>query len=332
MSDLTPEGAGSPPAASGAPDAPSGNRLAEGIFAAVLSAFLLWGVRLFPLLAFAALPAAAIPLARFGARRGVPAALASTGAAAVLAALLALSLRATPAQAAAEAGVEIALAGACAIAAALSRDHDASRMFLALAAYGSLLASAMWISSPSAPQELRAVFDASEKAWLESSRQSGADPAALAAVRHALDSAREMAIRYAPGFFSALWVILAAVVFYLGRRWAPLSRGSFSALRLPPGLAAVFVLSGAGAFLLEGAARTASRDLLAPVAVLYFLCGLSIITHFARRWFRMTAMRVVLYVGACWFPFSAVTAGLGLFDWYFDFRRRAESRGPGRTP
>jgi hypothetical protein len=33
---------------------------------------------------------------------------------------------------------------------------------------------------------------------------------------------------------------------------------------------------------------------------------------------------------ASWFPFSVGTAVLGLFDWYFDFREKAEKRAIGR--
>jgi len=63
---------------------------------------------------------------------------------------------------------------------------------------------------------------------------------------------------------------------------------------------------------------------------LYFVAGLSIIAYFARRWFRTGVLRGATYVMASWFPFSAGTAVLGLFDWYFDFRERAEKRAIGR--
>jgi hypothetical protein len=64
---------------------------------------------------------------------------------------------------------------------------------------------------------------------------------------------------------------------------------------------------------------------------LYFLGGLSIIAYFARRWFRTGVLRAAIYGMASWFPFSAGTAVLGLFDWYFDFRKRADRQPIGRN-
>ena len=42
-------------------------------------------------------------------------------------------------------------------------------------------------------------------------------------------------------------------------------------------------------------------NLLIPLAALYFLAGLSIICHFARKWFRARILRVGLYGLAIYF-------------------------------
>jgi hypothetical protein len=310
---------------------PRSGAVAEVVAAAGLSAFVFWGFRFLPLLGFAAIPAAALPLVRIAVRRGVRVAgLASAGAAA-LSGLLALSFRAGTEQALAEVILSLALTGSCALAAALSRRSGPSPAFLGLAAYGVLLAAAFWGLNPSAHKDLSDLFEASSRQWLASSRSSGADAATLRQMRETLDSVRTVILEYAPGFFAAAWVLLSAVAFFLGRRLAagpgrPME-GGFASLRLPAGLAAVFVAVGATSILGAGALKTAARELLMPLALLYFLAGLSIITHFARRWFRSRLMRGVLYAAACWFPFSALTAGVGLFDWYFDFRGRADRQG-----
>ena len=63
---------------------------------------------------------------------------------------------------------------------------------------------------------------------------------------------------------------------------------------------------------------------LIPLAALYFLAGLSIICHFARKWFRAKILRVGLYGLALYFPINIGVGLLGLFDWYVDFRHRGE--------
>lgn len=140
------------------------------------------------------------------------------------------------------------------------------------------------------------------------------------------DTVRGAVVRYAAGGIAALWVFVAAVAFYLGRRFAVTAPedGGFARLHLPPGLAAFFVVAGASAAVFRDTGRRVAVDVLLPLAALYFLAGLSIITHFARRWFRTGVLRAAVYVMASWFPFSLATAGLGLFDWYFDFRRRTK--------
>jgi hypothetical protein len=54
---------------------------------------------------------------------------------------------------------------------------------------------------------------------------------------------------------------------------------------------------------------------------LFFVVGLSIICHFARKWFPVGFLRIGLYVLAAYF-LNVIVALLGLFDWFVDFRRR----------
>ena len=65
-------------------------------------------------------------------------------------------------------------------------------------------------------------------------------------------------------------------------------------------------------------------SLLWPLAALYFVAGLSIICHFARKWFRARILRIGLYALVAYFPLNVAVGLLGIFDWYADFRRRGE--------
>ena len=98
----------------------------------------------------------------------------------------------------------------------------------------------------------------------------------------------------------------------------------FEALRVPAPVVALFAASGAGFALLRSPSRIWAGDLLLPLSALYFLAGLSIICHFARRWFRAQILRAGLYALVVYFPLNVAVGLLGLFDWYADFRRRGE--------
>ncbi|MBC8646391.1 MAG: hypothetical protein H7X85_04465 [Thermoanaerobaculia bacterium] len=75
----------------------------------------------------------------------------------------------------------------------------------------------------------------------------------------------------------------------------------------------------------RGLAREVAGSLLLPLTALFFLVGLSIICHFARKWFRVKILRIGLYALLVYFfPMNLGVALLGLFDWYADFRRRGE--------
>lgn len=314
-------------------DAPAQRSLlGEALAAAFLSVTFFWGLRFLLILAVAFIPAAALPLVRFGFRRGMAAVLAAGAGGAVLAGAFALLLGQTGADAVSEAVIYLATAGACGIAGALSRSRKASGVFVGLCLYGAIGVAAFSLAGLPDRGQIEKQFDSYSKTWIDSSRQSGTDPETLKSLQTALDSARTISINYAPGLAAMLWILLAAVAFFLGLRLGRSgdSGDDFSAFRLPPHLAALFVLSGAAAALWRGEARRVALDVLGPLLVLYFLAGLSIIAFFARRWLRTRFFRVALYAAAFVFPFSAATAGFGLFDWYFNVRRRAEKQGDGR--
>ena len=96
------------------------------------------------------------------------------------------------------------------------------------------------------------------------------------------------------------------------------------AFTVPPAVVGLFVVSGAGTVLAPMPFREIAGNALLPLSVLYFLAGLSIICHFARKWFRARILRVGLYGLALYFPINVGVGLLGLFDWYADFRRRGE--------
>jgi hypothetical protein len=307
------------------------DEFAEGLAAAGLSVLFFWGLRLLPLLGAAAIPAAALPLVRFACRRGFKPLLLPVILAAAASGAVAFSLVARGAAGAGpsplteslrEVAVYVGMPVACAVAGAASRRTGPSGAFLGLSLYGAAVIAAIWLGWPDAGREIVSGYDSMAKARMTEARQGGADAETLRAWQAILDSGRVLASRYAPGLLSVFWILLAAPSFFLGRRLARMPE-SFSDLRLPPLLAMLFVASGATVVAFHTAVRQAAADVLAPLLVLYFLCGLSIITHFARRYLRLRVLRAALYLAVSVAPFSAVTAGLGLFDWYFDFRRRA---------
>ncbi len=307
--------------------------LGEALATAFLSATFFWGLRFLLIFAVAFVPAAALPLVRFGYRRGMAAVLAACAGGAAFAAVFALLLGQKWPDAAAEAAIYLATAGVCGLAGAIARSRSASAVFLGLCLYGSIGIAAFALAGPPERGQIEKQFDAYSKTWMDSSRQSGTDPETLKSLQSALDSARAISLDYAPGLAAMLWILLAAAAFFLGLRFGRAGGpgDDFSAFRLPPHLAGLFVLSGAGAALWRGDGRRLALDVLGPLLVLYFLAGLSIIAFFARRWLRTRFFRVALYVVAFCFPFSAATAGLGLFDWYFDVRRRADKQRDGRS-
>ncbi|HKB70505.1 MAG TPA: DUF2232 domain-containing protein [Thermoanaerobaculia bacterium] len=308
--------------------------LAEGLAAAGLSAFFFWGLRFLPVVGIVFVPGAALPLVRLGARRGAKSALAAGAGAAALSAAIGFSITRSLPDSAGQALALLATAGACGVAGGLARTRDASRVFLGLAIWGAVLGAGLWSAAPGSDREVQTRFDAMTSASIASLRQSGADPEAMKTWQSTAELVRGVIVRYGPGLIAGLWIAVAAAAFYLGRRFALRGPegGGFSRLRLPPALAGLFVLAGAAAALFRGDPRRAAVDVLIPVLVLYFLAGLSIIAYFARRWFRTGVLRAAIYVMVWWLPpLWAGTAVLGLFDWYFDLRKRAEKQAIGRN-
>jgi hypothetical protein len=288
-----------------------------------VSGLLYWALRPVPILNVGYIPAAAVPLVRVASRRGLVAALAAGILAAAMGGGIAWMLTGKLSSAAAEGGLAVATAGACGLAAAFSRGRRPSGGFLALSVYGTAAIAALWILSPGTGPALQKDYTELSRTFLEKAKASGEEAQSLARLQTTLDSAGGVLTRFAPGILSAAWVLMAGIAFFLGRRLAREIHG-FPDLRLPAPFAALFVAAGAASVVAAGAARTAAIDVLAPLLALYFLLGLSIITGFARRHFRSIWLRAGLYLMASWPPVAAATAGLGLFDWYFDFRKRAE--------
>jgi len=279
-------------------------------------------------------PFAPAPLVRLAHRRGIGSAAA---AAALSGAILALVLG--PAEgwaAAAGAGLVVAFSiGLPAASAARVRaGTDPSRAFLALAATGFLVFSGCMLVLPllfgstSVSKSLRSALDVNIPAAIESYRRANMDAATLEQMQRALVQARDLTVRYWPGLLGAYWILSSAVGYYAGAwsaRPAPSAEAArFENLRLPAPVAGLFVASGAAFALLPTEARGLAGDVLIALAALYFVAGLSIICHFARRWFQTRALRIGLYVLVSYFPMSLGVALLGLFDWYFQFRRRGE--------
>ena len=302
--------------------------VAGGLAALLFSTFLA-----VPLVGAAGLPFAAVPVVRLTHRRGGIAALLATGLAAAVffgVALVAGSVRGA-AGLAASAAAAIGLPAL--FATRVRHGGDSSTAYVALALAGGMLLTAFLLllpafGEPPVETQLRSSFNAMVPAALDSYRRSGADAATLERARTTLAMARNFTVRYWAGLISACWVLAAAIGFYLGARAgrpAPSAEAArFDLLRLPPGAAAIFVASGAAFALLSGLGRTVAGDVLLALGALYFVGGLSIICHFARRWFRSWILRFGLYVLVAYFPMNLGVALLGLFDWYVNFRRRGE--------
>jgi hypothetical protein len=298
----------------------------EALFAALTSALLFSLFLLAPWWFWSALILAGIPAVRVAQARGP-----GYGVVCVLVASAALA-----GVGAADGGAPAALGtgvgalicfGLPVLAAALTRrGASGSKAYLVLAALGvAAVAAAIALSGGSPEKALGELFEAMKS----QPPPKGADSDAAARIAFLAARGRELAVRYYSGVAAFGWVFLSAVWFYAGShaaRPAPSAeRVRFEELRIPAAVVALFVAAGAGAVLLQGAAQTAAGDLLLPLLALYFLAGLSIICHFARRWFRSRVLRAGLYFIVGYTPLFLVAGVLGLFDWYVDFR----SRGAG---
>ncbi len=316
-----------------APSVPPGGGAAVEVLSAALSSALLFALfLLLPLAGAVALAFAGVPLVRVTHRRGLAAGLLG---AAIAAGLLAGIGAVTAGAAEALAGgllAAVAMALPVVCAGLVRRGITASAAFLVLGIVGfAILAGALLVrertGGHSVGQEIGAAFDAMTPSTGPSTAK-GVDPETAARMAATMTRFKEFARTYWPGLVGASWLLAAAVAFYTGAlaaRPAPSAeRVRFEELRVPAPAVALFVAAGAGYALLSGPGRTAAGDLLLPLLALYFLTGLSIICHFARRWFRARILRAGLYALVVYFPLNVGVGLLGLFDWYADFRSRGQ--------
>ncbi len=279
------------------------------------------------------LPFIGVPAVRVAHKNSLGAALAATGLAALL--LVAVSLLDGGSRAAASPLVLMGLvAGLPAFFSGLVRGGaDPSREYFALAISGCVLVGGILMLPPalgarSMDEEVAAAFDAMIPGAMASYSKANVDSEMVSRVRATLEAARDFSRRYWLGLAGAFWIMGSAVTFFTGARSArpaaSAERTRFETFSLPALLAPVFVVAGAVFALTTGAARQAAGDVLIPLTALYFVAGMSIICHFARKWFRLKVLRVGLYALVVYFPMNVGVALLGLFDWYAHFRRRGE--------
>ena len=279
------------------------------------------------------LPFIGVPVVRVAHRNSLGAGLAATGLAALL--LVAVTLLDGGSRAATSPLLLMGLvAGLPAFFSGLVRGGaDPSREYFALAISGCVLVGGILMLPPALGArpmdvEVAAAFDAMIPGAMASYSKANVDSEMVARVRATLEAARDFSRRYWLGLVGAFWIMGSAVTFYTGARSArpaaSAEKTRFESFSLPALLAPVFVVAGAVFALSTGTARQAAGDVLIPLTALYFVAGMSIICHFARKWFRLKVLRVGLYALVVYFPMNVGVALLGLFDWYAHFRRRGE--------
>ena len=308
----------------GAPGAP------EIAVAAAFSAVAFGLFLALPLVGSIGLPLAGVPTVRLAHRRGGASAFVASALAGVIVA--AVSLAAGDSGGWPRGAFAAGVAFLPALFASFVRGHmDPSRAFLLLCAAGTLLLAGLFLGGAAASgrpvgEEIAREFDRMIPAAIESYTRSGMDAETVARVRTTLEKAREFSRSYWAGLLGLLWVLCAWISFYAGARAARPADSAeatrFEALRVPAVAAPLFVAAGAGSVFLGPDLRPIAGSVLLPLLALYFVAGLSIICHFARRWFRVRLLRVGLYTLVAYFPMNVGVALLGLFDWYVDFRRR----------
>ena len=305
----------------------------EILIAGIVSAALFSAFLALPLVGMLTLPFLAVPGTRLAFRRGgvagISAALLSTGV------LLGLGLATGgSADAVGFALFALIVTGLPPLfAAQVRRGRHPSSAFLALCASGFFLLSAGLALRPVAggktmPQEIAAAFDEMTPAAVASYTRGGMDAESVARLKIVLASARAFAVKFWVGLIGVTWILSGGIALYTGARLARPSPAAeetrFDRLTVPPSVVVLFVAAGAGAVLAPSPAAEIAGNLLIPLTALYFLAGLSIICHFARKWFRARILRVGLYGLAIYFPINVGVGLLGLFDWYADFRHRGE--------
>jgi hypothetical protein len=295
------------------------------LLAAGLAALLFLVFVSLPLAGALGLPFAAVPAVRTVHRRGPRAG--------ILVALLSSALilvaggALAPADAAPGALVAFGVAALPAAAAILTRRGvDAGRAYLLVAAAGALVGGlGLAGAGASLATEVSRTYDQVIPAALESYSRSGMDASSVARVRATLERAHAFTRDHLAGLLASFWVLVSAVACYAGARAARPAPSAeetrFERLRLPAAAVILFVASGLVFALGPGSGRRLGGNVLLPLATLFFVVGLSIICHFARKWFPVGFLRIGLYVLAAYF-LNVIVALLGLFDWFVDFRRR----------
>jgi hypothetical protein len=299
--------------------------LAAGFSALSFALFLI-----LPLVGAIGLPLAGVPTVRLAHRRGAPAALIASALAGAL--IGGVALAAGDGGAASRGALAAGVALLPSLFAGFSRRLvTPSHAYLLLCAAGAVIVAGLFLGGAAAAgrpvgDEIAKEFDRMIPVAIESYARSGMNSDAVSRVRATLESAREFSRSYWAGLLGLLWVFSAAVSFYAGARGArpaPSAEAArFESLRVPAAVAPLFVAAGAGSVFLGSAAKPFAGSVLLPLSALYFVAGLSIICHFARKWFRVGLLRVGLYTLVAYFPMNVVVALVGLFDWYVDFRRR----------
>jgi hypothetical protein len=323
-----------PPDETGASQSPgrvSGAR--EILVAGFVTAVLFGAFLVLPIVGALALPLLPVPAVRLTFRRGAGAGLSAV----LLSSSLLLGMGLATGGAAAALGVVLFAGVAAALpvlcAAAVCRGTEPSRAYLALCAAGFLLLTAglgvrSLAGGRTMREEISAAFDEMAPAAVQSYTKGGMDPEAVARLKATLAAARDFSAKYWVGLLGVSWVLSSAIGFYAGARTArpepPAERARFDGLSVPPVVVLLFVAAGAAAALASDPVRAIAGNALLPLSALYFLAGLSIICHFARKWFRARILRVGLYGLALYFPINVGVGLLGLFDWYADFRHRGE--------
>lgn len=308
-------------------------RRLEILLAAILSALLFTLFLVLPLFGVLVIPFAGVPLTRLAHRAGGRAGTLGAALGAVL--LLGLGFvnsGKSEALLALFAAVVILLLPAL-FAASTRHGLEPSHAYLGLCLAGFVclvggLALRSLAGGAPMRREIAIAFDQMTPAAIQSYSRAQMDVETIARLKATLAAAKQFATKFWVGLVGASWVLGSAVAFYTGARLARPAASAeatrFETLRIPPAIVAVFVLTGAGSVLLPASARQVSGNLLLPLVALYFVVGLSIICHFARKWFRVRVLRVGLYALVVYFPLNLVVGLLGLFDWYADFRRRGE--------
>ena len=136
--------------------------------------------------------------------------------------------------------------------------------------------------------------------------------------------------------FFGIWVatLILLVTFYtlLVRGWLaaarilePGTQPGVATWRVPFPFVGLFIILAAGVLLGSGLARDAALNALVPLGTLYGIQGVAVTGHLLSRWAvpAIVRMLILLFI-AIWLPTAVMLAIalVGLFDTWFDFRRR----------